>query len=145
MTGNFHRSSLVARDGIEGRIRQLLRAAEMDAKPAILDEIDVLLHAAHVDPTVETRTGAMPLSQAYRTFQGSSATIFKEVFEIPSYCRCRATAEALVRDLSGPGTAAGIASDVDAERCGDNGGLRIIQRFLDPGRRFVRLASRMAA
>ena len=50
MTGYFHRSSLVAREDIEGRVRQLLLASETEAKPAILDEIDVLLHAAHVDP-----------------------------------------------------------------------------------------------
>ena len=145
MTGYFHRSSLVAREDIEGRVRQLLLASETDAKPAILDEIDVLLHAAHVDPAVETRTGTMPLSRAYRTFQGSSATVFKEVFGVPAYSRCRATAEALVRELAGPGPAAGIASDAAAEDCGDRIALRIVQRFMDPGRRFVRHAGRLAA
>ncbi|GJD89391.1 hypothetical protein BHAOGJBA_2918 [Methylobacterium hispanicum] len=145
MTGYFHRSGLVAREEIEGRVRQLLASAETDPRPAILDEIDVLLHAAHVDPAVETRTGAMPLSRAYRTFQGSSATVFKDVFAIPSYTRCRDDAEALVRDIAGPGTAAGIASDARAEGCDDLLALRIVQRFMDPGRRNVRIARRLAA
>lgn len=145
MTGYFPRSGLVAREEIEGRVRQLLAAAETNPQPAILDEVDVLLHAVHVDPTVETRTGAMPLSRAYRTFQGSSATVFKDVFAIPSYSRCRDTAEALVRDLAGPGTAAGIASDAKAEGCGDGLALRIVQRFMDPARRYARLSNRLAA
>lgn len=145
MTGYFHRSGLVAREAIEGRVSQLLVAAETDAKAAILDEIDVLLHAAHVDPTVETRTGKMPLSRAYRTFHGSSATVFKDVFCIPSYTRCHRTAEALVRDLAGPGTAAGIAADAAAEGCDDRLALRIVQRCFDPSRRFARNAGRLAA
>ncbi len=145
MTGFFHRSGLVTREAIEARVRILLVSAESGAKPELLDEIDVLLHAAHVDPVVTTRSGEMPLSRAYRTFQGSSAAVFKEIYPIPDYSRCRTTAETLVRELAGPGTAAGIASDAAAEGCPpDRLAQRIVQRFMDPGRR-PPFASRLLA
>lgn len=146
MTGFFHRSGLVTREAIEARVRCLLISAEIEPNAGILDEVDVLLHAAHVDPIVRTRTGEMPLSRAYRTFQGSSASVFKESYDLPSYSRCRDTAVALVRELSGPGTAAGIAADAAAEgTSSDLLALRIVQRFMNPGRRMPIVLRPLAA